>query len=136
MKSEIKLLKLDEYEALKKCEIKMTKTVAKSFRELVGDKKTYPSGRLKIPLAVNISGQMKSLVGQESFINSSNVKLQMFDTNGAEGAARGAALGLGFYKSPHEAFKSLNIISEEKPNGKNDYIKRYKDWKDFLNKLN
>ena len=37
----------------------------------------------------------------------------MFDTNGAEGAARGAALGLGFYKTPHEAFKSLNIISEE-----------------------
>ena len=77
-----------------------------------------------------------SKVFRESFINSSNVKLQMFDTNGAEGAARGAALGLGFYKSPHEAFKSLNIISEEKPNGKNDYIERYKDWKDFLNKLN
>ena len=60
----------------------------------------------------------------------------MFDTNGAEGAARGAALGLGLYKTPDEAFKSLNIISEEKPSGKNDYIERYKDWKDFLNKLN
>ena len=77
-----------------------------------------------------------SKVFRESFINSSNVKLQMFDTNGAEGAARGAALGLGFYKTPKEAFKSLNIISEEKPNGKNDYIEKFKDWKDFLNKLN
>ena len=77
-----------------------------------------------------------SKVFRESFINSSNVKLQMFDTNGAEGAARGAALGLGFYKTPYEAFESLNIILEEKPNGKNDYIDRYKDWKDFLNKLN
>ncbi|MAS39401.1 MAG: carbohydrate kinase [Flammeovirgaceae bacterium] len=77
-----------------------------------------------------------SKVFRESFINSANVKLQMFDTNGAEGAARGAALGSGYYEDATEAFGSLKIISEEIPNGQNTYLDRYKDWKNFLNKLN
>ena len=77
-----------------------------------------------------------SKVFRESFVNSANVKLQMFDTNGAEGAARGAALGSGHYKDAKEAFGSLKLISEEIPNGDNTYYDRYLDWKIFLNKLN
>ena len=77
-----------------------------------------------------------SKIFRESFINAANVKLQMFDTNGAEGAARGAALGSGYFKEPRKAFESLKIISEEIPNGENTYLDRYKDWKNFLNKLN
>lgn len=39
-----------------------------------------------------------------------NVSIELFDTDGALGAARGAALGAGYYASPEEAFANLSLL--------------------------
>ena len=79
-----------------------------------------------------------SNIFRESFVNSSNIKLQLFDTNGSEGAARGAALGSKFYDNEKDAFTTLEMISETTPDsqGKDKYLKEYHNWKKFLNKIN
>ena len=71
-------------------------------------------------------------------MNSSNIKLQLFDTNGSEGAARGDALGSKFYDNEKDAFTTLEMISETTPDsqGKDKYLKEYHNWKKFLNKIN
>ncbi len=73
---------------------------------------------------------------RDAFVNSSNVKLQLYDTNGSEGAARGAALGSGFYNSEKDAFSKLNMIKEIHPVDDKFYKGEYESWKNFLNKLN
>ncbi|MDE6508397.1 MAG: carbohydrate kinase [Alistipes sp.] len=42
-------------------------------------------------------------------------RIELFDTDGALGAARGAALGAGLYKSREEAFASLNRLEVIEP---------------------
>ena len=73
---------------------------------------------------------------RDAFVNSSNVKLQLYDTNGSEGAARGAALGSGFYNTEKEAFSKLKMIKEIHPIKGEDHMHEYVNWKNFLNKLN
>lgn len=41
--------------------------------------------------------------------------IELYNTDGAQGAARGAALGAGFYSSPQDAFRSLAKVGEEAP---------------------
>tara|TARA_B100000401_G_C52810518_1_gene723532 strand:+ start:1004 stop:2479 length:1476 start_codon:yes stop_codon:yes gene_type:complete len=77
-----------------------------------------------------------SKVFREAFVSSSKVKLQLYDTNGSEGAARGAALGYGFYKDEKEAFQKLKMISEINPSKEDFYTEEYRNWKNILNKLN
>ena len=77
-----------------------------------------------------------SKVFREAFVSSSKVKLQLYDTNGSEGAARGAALGYGFYKDEKEAFQKLKMISEINPSKEDFYGEEYRNWKNILNKLN
>lgn len=44
-----------------------------------------------------------------------NARIELFDTDGSLGAARGAALGVGNYCDPSEAFASLNMIGSTEP---------------------
>ena len=73
---------------------------------------------------------------RDAFVNSANVKLQLYDTNGSEGAARGAALGSGFYNTEKDAFSKLKMIKEIHPIKGEDHLREYVNWKNFLNKLN
>lgn len=50
-------------------------------------------------------------------------RIELFNTDGALGAARGAALGAGFYASADEAFSTLTKVGEVEP---------VADWKDAL----
>lgn len=51
---------------------------------------------------------MRSRVFRETLASLSRVPIELFATDGAEGAARGAALGAGFYRSFAEAFEGLD----------------------------
>ena len=44
-----------------------------------------------------------------------DVDIELFDTDGSLGAARGAALGAGLYASEDEAFRSLECLSVTRP---------------------
>ncbi len=63
--------------------------------------------------------------------------LQIFETDGAEGAARGAALGAGFFNNPNEAFQSLKLLQSVEPSP--FLVDQYQDlfghWKNRLDIL-
>ncbi len=71
---------------------------------------------------------------QEIFANVTQTVLQIYDTDGAEGAARGAALGAGYYADTDQAFDSLELIEEIEPTPDlvNRYGEIYESWKQNL----
>lgn len=69
----------------------------------------------------------------QTFAQITDTELQLFNTDGAQGAARGAGLGLGIYKSPKEAFTNLGCIKQYQPDVKQvQYVEYYQRWKDIL----
>ncbi len=58
-------------------------------------------------------------------------RIELFDTDGSLGAARGAALGAGFYKSREEAFASLRRLETIEPREADRAIleQSYEAWK-------
>ncbi len=78
-----------------------------------------------------------SPVFRDIFVNTTGTILELYETNGAEGAARGAALGTGFYKNSSEAFSGLNCLLKQEPDSKLQslYSEIYASWKDQLQKL-
>ena len=71
---------------------------------------------------------------REAFVNTSGIELEIYDTNGSEGAARAAALGIGYYANEKDAFKNLKLISKLKPKKslREKYLNYYSDWKKHL----
>ena len=66
--------------------------------------------------------------------NTAGARIELFDTDGAGGAARGAAMGYGYYQSAQEAFSNLKLMEVEEPDSKllNQYRDLYQSWKDGL----
>lgn len=65
----------------------------------------------------------------------SNAVICLYDTDGAAGAARGAGLGAGIYKSREEAFDALKCIEIIYPSeDRAPYLDAYSRWKEFLRK--
>lgn len=59
--------------------------------------------------------------------------IELYETDGAAGAARGAGIGAGIYKDSDEAFKTLRHISTERVNTDvTDYEKAYALWLERL----
>jgi xylulokinase len=68
------------------------------------------------------------------FVNVTGTELRLYETDGAEGAARGAALGAGFYETEHQAFESMQDVGHERPNAKlsAEYKEHFAAWKRSL----
>lgn len=81
------------------------------------------------------SNMFLSPVFANTFASLSGAQIEMYDTNGAQGAARGAAVGTGFYKNFQEAFGSLIKIETVKPIKNNQLSEAYLRWKTELNKI-
>jgi xylulokinase len=73
---------------------------------------------------------------REIFTNVTGLPLELYDTDGAAGAARGAALGSGFYSTPEEAFSNLERISviEPDPELTKKYSDLFAEWQDTIEK--
>ena len=68
----------------------------------------------------------------------SGTTIELFNTDGAIGAARGAGIGAGFFKGPEEAFANLKTVKTISPDAKTKaiYSDLYEHWKnDLLNNL-
>ncbi len=65
-----------------------------------------------------------------------DAKIELFNTDGSLGAARGAALGAGYYSSRDEAFQSLSKINSIEPLSSDKAIleETYGKWKEELEK--
>ncbi|MDR2119938.1 MAG: carbohydrate kinase [Tannerella sp.] len=64
----------------------------------------------------------------------SGATIELYNTDGAAGAARGAGIGAGFYASPGEAFASLEKRSAVEPDTHNRaaYREAYERWKELI----
>jgi xylulokinase len=71
---------------------------------------------------------------REAFVNTIGAPLELYDTDGATGAALGAGVGSGIYNSFPEAFKGLNMIKSETPVDikAQQYTETYMRWKTKL----
>jgi xylulokinase len=76
-----------------------------------------------------------SPVFREAFVNTINAPLELYNTDGATGAAIGAGLGAGIFHSFEDAFKGLKIIKEEQPEKSKveQYQQAYQRWLSVLN---
>lgn len=74
-----------------------------------------------------------SPVFREIFVNTTGAALELYDTDGAQGAARAAGIGLGAWDF-REAFSSLKKIRTEEPDPAHSeqYQEIYNNWKTFL----
>lgn len=78
-----------------------------------------------------------SPVFREAFTNVVNTPLELYETDGAEGAARGAGLGAGNYSSYSECFANLKMLDaiEPKPQLVERYGESYSLWLSRLNSI-
>lgn len=72
---------------------------------------------------------------REAFVNTIGAPLELYNTDGAKGAAIGAGVGAGVFDSTSSAFKGLHRIGGEEPvNAKSQaYREAYQQWKSKLN---
>jgi xylulokinase len=61
----------------------------------------------------------------QAFANTTQAAVELYETDGAEGAARAAALGVGFYSSQKEAFGGLTRLGLVEPNS--NLLAQYQD---------
>jgi xylulokinase len=77
-----------------------------------------------------------SPVFRDTFANVSGATVELYNTDGAQGAARAAGFGLGYYKSRSEAFVGLTALQtiEPQPELINQTREAYSNWKNLLEK--
>jgi len=71
------------------------------------------------------------------FVNTIGCELELYNTDGATGAARGAGIGVGVYKNFAEAYSSMEKIKSYSPTKEDQeiYLSAYNKWKKQLKKL-
>jgi xylulokinase len=63
--------------------------------------------------------------------------IHLYNTDGSIGAARGAGIGCGYYKSEKEAFNGLVAVGITEPDNSQikEYEKAYSEWKELVTDL-
>jgi xylulokinase len=71
---------------------------------------------------------------RETLAAISGAVIELYDTDGAAGAAKAAGIGAGIYRSPQEAFASLKKIMIVEPDTQHAgrYMEAYDRWKKYL----
>ena len=66
----------------------------------------------------------------------SGATIELYETDGSVGAAKGAGIGCGLYKNSDEAFATLKKLAVIEPDEqkRNEYLSAYAAWKEMLEK--
>ncbi len=66
----------------------------------------------------------------------SGATIELYDTDGSVGAAKGAGIGAGIYKDNNEAFATLDKLQVIEPNEahRSEYLNAYARWKETLDR--
>lgn len=76
-----------------------------------------------------------SNIFRETLANLTQTPIELYDTDGAKGAALAAGIGVGYYKSTKEAFSNLQKKSTIEPiSNYEEYMSAYNIWEAELNK--
>jgi xylulokinase len=67
---------------------------------------------------------------RDAFVNLTGTRLELFNTDGSQGAARAAGVGAGIYANHSEAFEGLNRLQllEPEPEKRKLYLDAYQNW--------
>lgn len=69
------------------------------------------------------------------FVNFTGTPVELYENDGAVGAAIGAGIGAGIYNTPQEAFRSYKPVALAEPkNDHEEYTRIYERWKGLLEK--
>jgi xylulokinase len=81
------------------------------------------------------SNLFQSKIFKEAFVNTCKVNLEIYNTDGSQGSARGAGIGAGIY-SWTDAFNGLRVIEKIEPKDELviKYERVYRKWKSALTK--
>ena len=95
--------------------------------ELMGNISTIRAGKANMFL---------SPLFRETLASVSGATIEMYETDGSVGAARGAGIGAGIYNGADEAFKSLELLGTTEPSPELVPVMReaYGRWKSILEK--
>lgn len=77
-----------------------------------------------------------SPIFRQAFATVTDASVELIETDGAEGAARGAGVGANVFSSPDDAFQGLERISTvgPHPNHTTEYREAYARWLELLNR--
>ncbi|MDX1619089.1 MAG: FGGY family carbohydrate kinase [Balneolaceae bacterium] len=85
-------------------------------------------------IRVGHGNMFQSPVFREAFVNATGTAVELYDTDGSQGAAIGAGIGAGIYDSREEAFAGLSRVEtiEPDPGLADAYREAYVRWEAFL----
>jgi xylulokinase len=70
---------------------------------------------------------------RQTIANVTGAQIELYNTDGVEGAARGAAIGAGLYNTTDEAFRKLKILETVTPDGNQEKVlQAYDNWSSEL----
>ena len=73
-----------------------------------------------------------SKVFRDTLAGVSGATIELFNTEGSSGAAKGAGIGAGIYKNSAEAFSTLERLAVITPDHQEEYREAYERWKSHL----
>jgi xylulokinase len=73
-----------------------------------------------------------SSVFTEAFVNATGVPVELYDNDGSVGAALGAGIGAGIFRSGKEAFAERKPLRRVDPTDIAGYEELYERWKEML----
>ena len=98
------------------------------MRQMGMDIRTIHAGR---------ANMFKSEVFRNTLSTVSGAVIDVYKTDGADGAAKGAGIGAGIYQSSDEAFASLEPYAHVEPDmaRQQEYLTAYRHWRDTLERM-
>ena len=79
-----------------------------------------------------LANMFQSKLFRDTLSGVSGATIELFDTDGSVGAARGAGIGAGIYKDNMEAFATLEKLDVVEPGNGAQYREAYERWKSYL----
>ena len=80
-----------------------------------------------------LANMFQSKVFRDTLAGVSGATIELYDTDGSVGAAKGAGIGAGIYKDHQEAFSTLERLEVILPDHQEEYRAAYEQWKQYLN---
>ena len=78
------------------------------------------------------ANMFQSKVFRDTLAGVSGATIELYDTEGSAGAAKGAGIGAGIYKDNREAFSTLERLDVIYPQRQDEYRAAYEKWKSYI----
>ena len=79
-----------------------------------------------------LANMFQSKIFRDTLAGVSGATIELFDTDGSVGAAKGAGIGAGIYKDNKEAFATLEKLDVIEPANQAEYREAYERWKQYI----